>query len=171
MDEALVEVAGIDKAVLADDDKIIALTREKGIQLNEQAGPGKAKTELFELLVEEKLIDPTFITSYPTEVSPLARRNEDDPTVTDRFELFITGRELANAFSELTDAEEQLRRFEETALKRAAIGDEVYPIDRQFIEALQSGMPPSGGIALGIDRLIMLLSDSQHISAVAPLRP
>ena len=87
--------------------QVIALAREKGIKLEPQAGAGKAKTELFELLVEEKLINPTFITAYPTEVSPLARRNEQDPSVTDRFELFITGREIANAFSELNDPIDQ----------------------------------------------------------------
>lgn len=166
MDEALVEVAGIDKAVLADDDKIIALTREKGIQLNEQAGPGKAKTELFELLVEEKLIDPTFITSYPTEVSPLARRNEDDPTVTDRFELFITGRELANAFSELNDPRDQYERFKKQIDNRGD-DEEIHPVlDHDYIRALEYGMPSAAGEGLGIDRLVMLLTDAPSIRDV-----
>ncbi len=126
MDEALVEIGGIDAALLGDDAAIIALAKEKGIQLEAQAGPGKAKTELFELLVEEQLIDPTFITSYPTEVSPLARRNEEDPTVTDRFELFITGRELANAFSELNDPVDQLARFEKQIAERGD-DEEIHP--------------------------------------------
>ena len=133
MDEALVEVAGLDPAVLKDDAKVIALAKEKGIKLEKQAGPGKAKTELFELLVEEKLIDPTFITSYPTEVSPLARRNEEDPSVTDRFELFITGRELANAFSELNDPVDQKRRFEKQIAERGD-DDEIHPVlDSDYI--------------------------------------
>ncbi len=166
MDEALVEVAGIDKAVLTDDDKVIALAGEKGIQLDEQAGVGKAKTELFELLVEEKLIDPTFITSYPTEVSPLARRNEDDPTVTDRFELFITGRELANAFSELNDPRDQLERFKKQIDNRGD-DEEIHPVlDYDYIRALEYGMPSAAGEGIGIDRLVMLLTDAPSIRDV-----
>ena len=103
------------------------LAREKGIELEPQAGPGKAKTELFELLVEEKLINPTFITAYPTEVSPLARRNEEDPSVTDRFELFITGREIANAFSELNDPIDQQQRFEKQIAERGE-DEEIFPV-------------------------------------------
>ena len=106
----------------------MALAKEKGHRAcRTRAGPGKAKTELFELLVEEKLIDPTFITSYPTEVSPLARRNEEDPTVTDRFELFITGREIANAFSELNDPVDQLQRFEKQIAERGD-DEEIHPV-------------------------------------------
>ncbi len=166
MDEALVEVAGIDKAVLANDKKVMALAAEKGIQLDDQAGPGKAKTELFELLVEEKLIDPTFITSYPTEVSPLARRNEDDPTVTDRFELFITGRELANAFSELNDPRDQYERFREQIDNRGN-DDEIHPVlDHDYIRALEYGMPSAAGEGIGIDRLVMLLTDAPSIRDV-----
>ncbi|WP_457577071.1 lysine--tRNA ligase [Desulfomarina sp.] len=166
MDEALVEVAGIDRTVLADDDMVMALAREKGIQLDEQAGPGKAKTELFELLVEEKLIDPTFITSYPTEVSPLARRNENNPAVTDRFELFITGRELANAFSELNDPRDQLERFRKQIENRGD-DEEIHPVlDHDYIRALEYGMPSAAGEGLGIDRLVMLLTDAPSIRDV-----
>jgi lysyl-tRNA synthetase, class II len=118
MDQALVEIAGIEPALLNDDQAVLTLARQHGIKLEPQAGPGKAKTELFELLVEDKLIDPTFITSYPTEVSPLARRNESDPEVTDRFELFITGREIANGFSELNDPVDQRERFEKPSRGR-----------------------------------------------------
>lgn len=166
MDEALIEVAGLDVEVLGDDEKIIALAREKGIQLEEQAGSGKAKTELFELLVEDKLINPTFITSYPTEVSPLARRNEADPTVTDRFELFITGRELANAFSELNDPMDQLARFEKQIADRGD-DDEIHPeLDTDYIRALEYGMPSAAGEGIGIDRLVMLLTDAPSIRDV-----
>jgi len=166
MDEALIEVAGIDKAILSDDRKVIALAKEKGIQLDKQAGPGKAKTELFELLVEEKLINPTFITSYPTEVSPLARRNDTDPTVTDRFELFITGRELANAFSELNDPRDQLQRFEKQIADRGD-DEEVHPeMDSDYIRALEYGMPSAAGEGIGIDRLVMLLTDAPSIRDV-----
>ncbi len=166
MDEALVEIGGLDAALLQDDTAIMALAREKGIELQPEAGPGKAKTELFELLVEERLIDPTFITSYPTEVSPLARRNEEDPSVTDRFELFITGREIANAFSELNDPIDQLQRFEKQIAER---GDdvEIHPIlDQDYVRALEYGMPAAAGEGIGIDRLVMLLTDSPSIRDV-----
>ena len=166
MDEALIEVAGIDPAVLEDDEKVLALAAEKGIKLEEQAGSGKAKTELFELLVEEKLIDPTFITSYPTEVSPLARRNEDNPDVTDRFELFITGRELANAFSELNDPVDQLQRFEKQIAEKGDDEEIHHELDEDFIRALEYGMPSAAGEGIGIDRLVMLLTDSPSIRDV-----
>ncbi len=166
MEEALVEIGGISREVLEDDEKVIALAREKGIKLERQAGGGKAKTELFELLVEEKLIDPTFITSYPTEVSPLARRNEENPSVTDRFELFITGRELANAFSELNDPIDQHARFAKQIEDRGN-DDEIYPeLDTDYVRALEYGMPSAGGEGIGIDRLVMLLTDSPSIRDV-----
>jgi lysyl-tRNA synthetase class 2 len=166
MDEALTEVAGIDPALLADDARVLELATSKGIKLEKQAGPGKAKTELFELLVEEKLIDPTFITSYPTEVSPLARRNENNPGVTDRFELFITGRELANAFSELNDPVDQKERFEQQIADRGE-DDEIHPIlDTDYIRALEYGMPSAAGEGIGIDRLVMLLTDAPSIRDV-----
>jgi lysyl-tRNA synthetase class 2 len=166
MDEALVEVAGIDPEILADDTKIMALTKEKGIELQPEAGPGKAKTELFELLVEEKLVNPTFITSYPTEVSPLARRNEEDPNVTDRFELFITGREIANAFSELNDPTDQYERFIKQINERGD-DEEVHPeLDYDYVRALEYGMPAAAGEGIGIDRLVMLLTDSPSIRDV-----
>jgi len=166
MEEALVEVGNLDPVILADDKKVIALAKEKGIKLEEQAGAGKAKTELFELLVEDKLINPTFITSYPIEVSPLARRNEEDPTVTDRFELFITGRELANAFSELNDPVDQKARFEKQIAERGD-DDEIHPeMDLDYIRALEHGMPSAAGEGIGIDRLVMLLTDSPSIRDV-----
>jgi lysyl-tRNA synthetase class 2 len=166
MAEALVEVGGLDPAVVADDDAVLALAKDKGIELQPGAGPGKARTELFELLVEERLIDPTFITSYPTEVSPLARRNEEDPTVTDRFELFITGREIANAFSELNDPIDQLQRFQRQIDERGD-DDEIHPVlDRDYVRALEYGMPAAAGEGIGIDRLVMLLTDAPSIRDV-----
>ncbi|MCP3892500.1 MAG: lysine--tRNA ligase [Desulfobulbaceae bacterium] len=166
MDEALIQVAGLDAEILADDEKVLALVKEKGIELEEQAGAGKAKTELFELLVEEKLINPTFITAYPTEVSPLARRNEENPEVTDRFELFITGRELANGFSELNDPIDQLQRFEKQIEDRGE-DDEIHPeLDHDYVRALEYGMPSAAGEGIGIDRLVMLLTDAPSIRDV-----
>ena len=166
MEEALIEEAGIDAEQLADDASVMALAKEKGIELQPDAGPGKAKTELFELLVEERLIDPTFITSYPTEVSPLARRNEEDPSVTDRFELFVTGREIANAFSELNDPVDQYERFAQQIAERGD-DDEIHPeLDHDYVRALEYGMPSAAGEGIGIDRLVMLLTDSPSIRDV-----
>ena len=166
MDEALVEVGGIDPELLKDDEAVFKLVEEHHIKLEKQAGPGKAKTELFELLVEEKLVNPTFITSYPTEVSPLARRNEQDPSITDRFELFITGRELANAFSELNDPVDQKSRFQQQIDDRGE-DDEIHPVlDEDYVRALEYGMPSAAGEGIGIDRLVMLLTDSPSIRDV-----
>jgi len=166
MDEALIEVGGVDKKILQNDAAVMRLASEKGIELQPEAGPGKAKTELFELLVEEKLVNPTFVTAYPTEVSPLARRNEQDPSVTDRFELFITGREIANAFSELNDPADQFKRFEKQITERGD-DEEVHPeLDYDYIRSLEYGMPPAAGEGIGIDRLVMLLTDSPSIRDV-----
>ncbi|HIJ79412.1 MAG: lysine--tRNA ligase [Desulfobulbaceae bacterium] len=166
MDQALIEVGKIDPATLSDPEKTRQFAKEKGIELDELAGHGKVKTELFELLVEEKLINPTFVTQYPTEVSPLARRNEENPEVTDRFELFITGREMANAFSELNDPIDQKQRLEKQIAERGD-DDEIFPeMDEDFVRALEYGMPPAAGEGIGIDRLVMLLTDSPSIRDV-----
>jgi lysyl-tRNA synthetase class 2 len=166
IDEALIEVGGIDPGVLDDSDAIIKVAKNRGIELEPLAGPGKAKTELFELLVEEKLINPTFITAYPTEVSPLARRNEANPQVTDRFELYITGREIANAFSELNDPVDQKKRFEKQIAERGD-DEEIHPVlDEDYIRALEYGLPAAAGEGIGIDRLVMLLTDSPSIRDV-----
>ncbi|MBU4261764.1 MAG: lysine--tRNA ligase [Proteobacteria bacterium] len=166
MEEALMEIAGIDQTTLDDPEKIRQLARDKGIKLEATAGPGKAKTELFELLVEEKLINPTFITEYSTEISPLARRNKDNPDVTDRFELFITGREIANAFSELNDPIDQKQRLEKQIAERGD-DEEIFPeLDKDFVRALEYGMPPAAGEGIGIDRLVMLLTDAPSIRDV-----
>ncbi|MBA3013644.1 MAG: lysine--tRNA ligase [Proteobacteria bacterium] len=166
MDEALIEVGGISAEILADPAKLFQAVKEHGIALDASAGPGKAKTELFEKLVEEKLIDPTFITAYPTEVSPLARRNAEDPSVTDRFELFITGREIANAFSELNDPIDQRQRMELQIANRGDDEEISSELDADFLRALEYGMPPAAGQGIGIDRLVMLLTDSPSIRDV-----
>jgi lysyl-tRNA synthetase class 2 len=166
IDEALLEIGGIAQEILNDAEKIIKTAKEKGVLLDDKAGPGKAKTELFELLVEEKLINPTFVTAYPTEVSPLARRNEKNPQVTDRFELFITGREIANAFSELNDPLDQKKRFERQIADRGN-DEEIHPVlDEDYIRALEYGLPAAAGEGIGIDRLVMLLTDSPSIRDV-----
>ena len=137
-----------------------------GIQLKDSYGLGKIQVEIFEKTVEEKLVDPTFITAYPTEVSPLARRNDDDPFVSDRFEFFVGGREIANGFSELNDAEDQAERFRRQVEEKAAGDLEAMHYDADYIRALEHGMPPTAGEGIGIDRLVMLFTDSPSIRDV-----
>jgi lysyl-tRNA synthetase class 2 len=129
-------------------------------------GLGKLQIEIFEKTVEARLKDPTFITAYPTEVSPLARRNDQDPFVTDRFEFFVGGREIANGFSELNDAEDQADRFRKQVQDKEAGDEEAMHFDADYIRALEHGMPPTAGEGIGIDRLVMLLTDSPSIRDV-----
>jgi len=151
---------------LADLESARALARELGIPVKDSWGLGKIQVEIFEHRVEDRLIQPTFITEYPTEVSPLARRNDDNPFVTDRFELFIGGREIANGFSELNDAEDQAERFREQVAEKEAGDDEAMFYDEDYVTALEYGLPPTAGEGLGIDRLVMLLTDSPSIRDV-----
>lgn len=136
------------------------------IKVKNSWGLGKIQIEIFENTVEEKLMQPTFITEYPTEVSPLARRNDDNPFITDRFELFIGGREIANGFSELNDAEEQKQRFLAQVAEKNAGDDEAMFYDADYIRALEYGMPPTAGEGIGIDRLVMLFTNSPSIRDV-----
>ena len=137
-----------------------------GISLKNGYGLGKVQTEIFEKTVEARLKHPTFITAYPTEVSPLARRNDQDPFVTDRFEFFVGGREIANGFSELNDAEDQAERFRQQVEDKDAGDEEAMHFDADYIRALEHGMPPTAGEGIGIDRLVMLLTDSPSIRDV-----
>jgi len=137
-----------------------------GIHIKDGYGAGRLLTELFEATVEATLIQPTFITQYPTEVSPLARASDADPTVTDRFELFIGAKEIANGFSELNDPEDQAARFLAQAKAKDAGDDEAMHFDADYIRALEYGMPPAGGLGVGIDRLVMLFADVPSIRDV-----
>jgi len=142
------------------------VAKKLGVPLKDSYGLGKVQIEIFEKTVEENLKDPTFITAYPTEVSPLARRNDDDPFVTDRFEFFVGGRELANGFSELNDAEDQAERFKAQVAEKDAGDDEAMHYDEDYIHALEYGLPPTAGEGIGIDRLVMLFTDSHTIRDV-----
>jgi len=137
-----------------------------GIPLKDGWGLGKVQIEIFEKTVEHRLKDPTFITAYPTEVSPLARRNDNDPFVTDRFEFFVGGREIANGFTELNDAEDQAERFRKQVEEKEAGDEEAMHFDADYITALEHGMPPTAGEGIGIDRLVMLFTDSPSIRDV-----
>lgn len=143
-----------------------ALATQLGIPLKEGYGLGKIQIEIFEKTVEHRLQQPTFITEYPTEVSPLARCNDDNPFVTDRFEFFVGGREIANGFSELNDAEDQAERFRLQVAEKDAGDDEAMFYDADYINALEYGMPPAAGEGIGIDRLVMLFTDSPAIRDV-----
>lgn len=151
---------------LDDETKARAIAEGLGIPLKDGYGLGKVQIEIFEKTVEHRLMNPTFITAYPTEVSPLARRNDDDPFVTDRFEFFVGGREIANGFSELNDAEDQAERFKAQVEEKEAGDDEAMFFDEDYITALEHGMPPTAGEGIGIDRLVMLFTDAPSIRDV-----
>jgi len=154
------------EAQLDDLDQARAIAEGLGIPLKDSYGLGKVQIEIFEKTVEHRLMDPTFITAYPTEVSPLARRNDDDPFVTDRFEFVVGGREIANGFSELNDAEDQAERFRKQVEEKEAGDDEAMHFDADYVRALEHGLPPTAGEGIGIDRLVMLFTDSPSIRDV-----
>ena len=162
---------GMDAVALAQEGGAREIARGLGIELKESWGLGKVQVEIFEKTVEHRLDQPTFITAYPTEVSPLARRNDSDPFVTDRFEFFVGGREIANGFSELNDPEDQAERFLAQVAEKDAGDDEAMHYDHDYIRALEYGMPPTAGEGIGIDRLVMLLTDSATIRDVLPVSP
>jgi lysyl-tRNA synthetase class 2 len=143
-----------------------ALARELGLEVAAGQGAGKTATDIFERLCEDALIQPTFVYDFPTEVSPLSKQKADDPDTVERFELYIGGFEVANAFSELNDPAEQRRRFEAQLENRASGDLEAHEMDEDYIRALEYGLPPTGGEGVGIDRLVMLLTNSLSIKDV-----
>ena len=167
VEEAIVKYnPDIDQKKLRDLDYLTGVAKKLDIRVEKNHGSGKLQIEIFEKTCEEHLREATFVTAYPTEVSPLSRKNDDDPFVTDRFELFIGGREIANGFSELNDSEDQAERFEAQAASRSAGDDEAMSYDADYIRALEYGMPPAAGLGVGIDRLVMLFTDSASIRDV-----
>lgn len=158
--------ADVSEVELSSIDGARTIAQGLAIPLKDSWGLGKVQIEIFEKTVEHKLDQPTFITAYPTEVSPLARRNDDNPEVTDRFEFFIGGREIANGFSELNDAEDQAERFRQQVQEKEAGDDEAMHYDEDYITALEYGLPPTAGEGIGIDRLVMFLTDSPSIKDV-----
>ncbi|MFZ5427353.1 MAG: lysine--tRNA ligase [Thermodesulfobacteriota bacterium] len=164
--ESLETIGGVGPEIYADYEACKAHVLKNGEKVLTGEKLGKLQAKLFDLFVEPKLIQPTFIYGYPTEISPLSRRNEANPEVTDRFELFIAGREMANAFSELNDPVDQRLRFEEQVAEKDAGDDEAHYMDEDYVRALEYGMPPAAGQGIGIDRLVMLLTDSASIREV-----
>lgn len=164
--DALQAIGGHSPEFYNNADTVRQYIRERGEKVIEGEKLAKLHAKLFDLDVEPKLIQPHFIYHYPTDISPLSRRNDQNPDVTDRFELFITGRELANAFSELNDPVDQRARFEEQVAEKEAGDDEAHSMDADYLRALEYGMPPAAGQGVGIDRLVMLLTDSPSIREV-----
>lgn len=164
--DSLTEIGGHSPDFYNNYNKVRNYIRERGEKAADSESLQKLQAKLFDLDVEDKLIQPHFIYHYPTEISPLSRRNDQRPEITDRFELFITGRELSNAFSELNDPVDQRLRFEEQVREREAGDDEAHSMDEDYLRALEYGMPPAAGQGVGIDRLVMLLTDSASIREV-----
>jgi lysyl-tRNA synthetase class 2 len=159
------ETAGLDPAGASDDDLRTAL-RRRGVENAEAYAGPKLVDEVFKTYVEPTLVQPTFVLDYPLALSPLAKPKRGDPAKVERWELFVQGREVANAFSELNDPDDQRRRFEQQAGLRAAGDEEAQQLDEDFIRALEYGMPPTGGVGLGVDRLVMILADRPSIRDV-----
>ena len=166
LQDALVDIGGIDSEFLNNKNKLLEIASRNGIKITKTGQLGKVITKLFDAMVEPKLIEPTFITDYPAEVSPLSRRSDNNPDLTERFELFIAGREIANGFSELNDPDDQKGRFLQQVKNRKAGDHQAHQMDDDYIQALEYGMPPTAGEGIGIDRLVMLLTEAVSIREV-----
>ena len=164
--QSLIELGRAPEEIFEDQGKALEFARSLGGDFPAKESQAKLLEKVFDLAVEPKLVQPTFITHYPTAISPLSRRNDQDPSVVDRYELFITGREMANAFSELNDPVDQAQRFEAQLEAKEAGDEEAHPMDLDYIRALEYGLPPTAGQGVGIDRLVMLLTDSPSIRDV-----
>jgi lysyl-tRNA synthetase class 2 len=164
--DAVLKYGNISDTDVDDRDKLLAYANKLGLDLDQKIGYGKLLTEVFDAVAEPELWQPTFITQYPTEISPLSRKNDENPDVVDRFELFVVGRELANAFSELNDPDDQRERFVKQLAEKEAGDEEAHAMDEDYIRALEYGLPPTAGEGIGIDRLVMLLTNSQSIRDV-----
>jgi lysyl-tRNA synthetase class 2 len=156
----------IDAKQLRDVPYLRTVCERLGIAINQHDGAGKLQIEIFEKTAEHTLMDPTFVHAYPAEVSPLSRANDADPFLTDRFEFFISGRELANGFSELNDAEDQAARFQAQVARKGAGDEEAMFYDADYVRALEYGMPPTAGLGIGIDRVVMFFTNSASIRDV-----
>ena len=164
--DALREIGDIREEILTDVDAATEFARSHNIPISQKEGFGKILAKIFDQMVEPKLIKPTFVFGYPTEISPLSRKNDKDPNIVDRFELFIAGKEIANAFTELNDPDDQRERFMQQVALRESGDEEAQFMDEDFIVALEHGLPPAAGEGIGIDRVVMLLTDSPSIRDV-----
>ena len=166
MVEAVKQYSGVDFSAIRTVEEARKAAESIGVHFEPSHGVGGILNDIFEEKVEEHLVQPTFIVRYPTEISPLAKRCQDDPEYTDRFEAFIFSREIANGFSELNDPMDQKQRFMEQVAQRESGDSEAHMMDEDFVTALEYGMPPTGGLGIGIDRLAMFLTDSYSIRDV-----
>lgn len=163
MEDAVKEYTGVDFSTINTDEEAIAIAKAKGLEIKPGMTRGHVISEMFEEFCEQHLIQPTFVTGHPVEISPLAKRNPDDPRKTNRFEAFINTWELANAFSELNDPIDQRQRFEDQVKQKDLGDDEAHPMDTDFLNAIEVGLPPTGGLGIGIDRMIILLTNQPSI--------
>ena len=164
--ESLHTIGGIDKNIVDNKEKLIKVLKSREIEVNQKLSLGHIQAEAFDEFVEDKLRNPTFITDFPVEISPLARKNDDDESIVDRFELFIAGKEIANGFNELNDPVDQYERFKGQIDSKDKGDGEAHEMDKAYVKALGFAMPPTAGEGIGIDRLVMLLTDTHSIRDV-----